>query len=243
MNKEAHKVLSLTIWEQATRLSRAPLLFTPKELKEAYDEADKISAIETFSDGAERIGQDGTPPTEGFKKLLMNVSSITSEKAKARENLRTYVRQRLRQGELIGYGFEPPRRMDSQPFEIPRNCWHGRIDWVAATLNGEGLEFIEVRLIASLKREQLIATLSQLDLQQAKTVGRPKIGPHIEAAFKSLHQANKIDVSASAKSHFPMVQLQLRKMYPDIYPPERMLSNEGIRAHFSPLFNELKEQQ
>lgn len=238
MSHKASEPLQFKIWNHAIYLSRAPLFFAPEALKQAYDEAHEVSAIEMFSEGTEKISKDGTPPAEGFQQLLMNVSSINNKKAKAREALQLFVGQHLRRGNLIGYGFEPPRKMDSQPFEIPRSCWSGRIVWFESKLSGQGLEFVEVRVITPKKREAVLHATSDIFIE-TRPPGRPGVGAAIEVAFHALLANGEIDSSASQSSHYPKLRSWLAINTPDLSTPADKISDKTLYKYFSPLFRGL----
>ena len=240
---DAMTLNNINFWQAGVPLSRAPFNASSHELKKRYNEALSTSYMEAIVQASKAERDAGK---EGFEALIGSMQSaqpLLSERSNIIDEMRAPIEKHLLLGNLIGFGFEPPRKMESQPFEIPRNCWKGWIDWAGSKVRGEGLEFVEVRLITAQKKARLGAPQSAADTIETRQVGRPGIGPHVAEAFKILNEAGKIETSASAKSHFPLVRRLLSQTYPDVYPLGHKISDEGIRAHFSPLFKALKKSR
>jgi len=222
-------------------ISRAPYAYAPKSEKEEHKRLHGVSAIELATKAAEETQASGITGWEALNAALSASSPILSARTEWDNRMRAFVLHHLEHGNLFAYGFEPPRRLDSQSLEIPTVSWKGNVQWNKACLSAQGLEFVEIRILSKQRRDEIVAdqsTRSELDKRQ---VGRPSIKLHIQEAFSDLEGSGKIDVNESAKSHFPLVREHMRSTYPDLYPKDGKLGDEGIRSHFSPLFKALKK--
>ena len=229
------------IWEKGVQLNRSPRAFSPKAEKQEYDRLYSLSAIEAFSNAAEQASKTGLTGLEGFNASISSATTITSARSKWNERMRRFVHHHLLHDNLFGYGFEPPRKIDSQPLEIPKVCWNGQIRWDKNTLASDGLEFVQIRLVSKEARLKLL----DLSAQATNVIksGRPSIREHVKEAFDDLLANDLIDPSVAAKNHFELVRKWLRAHKPEAGYTCTKPSNEGIRAHFSPLFNELKKSK
>ena len=76
---------------------------------------------------------------------------------------------------------------------------------------------------------------------EPKRTGLPTIKNDVEATFHALNALGEINVNLSAKAHYELVRQHLRSVHPKTYSEDGKPGDEGIRAHFSPLFKALKE--
>lgn len=229
------------LWEKGVQLNRSPRAFSPKAEKQEYDRLHSLSAMEAFSNAAEQASETGLTGWEAFNASMSSARAITSARSKWDERMRRFVHHHLLHDNLFGYGFEPPRKMDSQPLEIPKVCWNGHIGWEKNTLASDGLEFVHVRLLTKETRLKLL----DLSVQTTTVIkaGRPSIREHVKEAFDDLLANDLIDPSVAAKNHFELLRKWLRAHKPEAGYTSTKPSDEGIRAHFSPLFNELKKNR
>jgi hypothetical protein len=231
------------LWNRGMHLRRAPYAYAPKSDKEEHKRLHGVSAIELTTKAAEDTAASGLTGWEAMNAIMSASSPILSARTELDNRMRAFVLHHLEHGNLFAYGFEPPRRLDSQSLEIPTAYWKGNIHWSKASLSAQGLEFTEIRILSKQLRDELTAeqsTRADLDKRQA---GRPSIKLHIQEAFSDLNDTNNIDINFPAKSHYPLIREHMRNMHPDLYPEDRKLGDEGIRFHFSPLFNELKKSR
>ncbi|MCD9149256.1 hypothetical protein [Pseudophaeobacter flagellatus] len=227
------------LWQRGIRLNQAPHSFAPKADKAEYKRLYEASAITAWSDAMAKMQETGRSGVDAVSEVLTEPQKILSARTEWDDRMRKFILHHLTHGNLFGYGFEPPRRMESQPYEIPAAYWAGRVRWDNATLTVNGLEFIEVRVLATQVRDRLVGISHETttDLQR----GRPSIKADVEEAFATLLQKGLIDISKSAKSHFPLVRQCLQTIQPGASYSDTKPGDEGIRTHFSPLFNELKK--
>jgi hypothetical protein len=231
------------LWDRGTCLNRAPYAYSPKSEKEAYKRLHDVSAIEAATKAAEETQASGTTGWEALNAIIDASNPILSGRTEWNNRMREFVLHHLERGNLFAYGFEPPRRLDSQSIQIPATYWKGNIQWSKASITAQGLEFVEIRILSKQLRDKLTAeqsTRAELDKRQA---GRPSIKLHIHEAFSDLKNSSNIDINLPAKSHYPLIREHMRNTHPDLYPKDRKLGDEGIRSHFSPLFNELKKNR
>ena len=154
--------------------------------------------------------------------------------------MRDFILHHLRNENLIGLGFEPPRRMESEPHWIPTSFWDGMVQWEKNRLTAQGIVFEEVRLITRMTYENL-QTPSEQPQEPPVAPGRPSIKAYIEDAFHGLHADGQIDVSQPLKAHYPLVRHWLQAHRAEFEANDSNPPDEGIRKHFSPLFKALKQ--
>jgi hypothetical protein len=231
------------LWERGIHLSRAPFAYAPKSEKEEHKRLHGVSAIEAATKAVEETQTSGTTGLETFKAMIGASNPILTARTDWNVRMRAFILHHLEHGNLFAYGFEPPRRMDSQSIELPTAYWKGNIRWDKAILSAQGLEFVEIRILSKQLRNELAAEPSAHAELEKPQAGRPSIKLHIHEAFSDLENSGNIDINVSAKSHYPLIREHMRKTHPDLYPKDRKLGDEGIRYHFSPLFNELKKNR
>jgi hypothetical protein len=229
------------LWEIGVRLNRAPYAFSPKSEKLEYDRLHGTSTIEALVSAAERANETGLTGWDALNASLATVRPMTSARSDWNERMRKLIHHHLLHENLFGYGFEPPRTMESQPFKIPKACWNGHIRWDNDTLSSDGLEFVHVRLLSEEARSKFLAEKSETTT--SVRAGRPSIKEHVQEAFDALAAIGLIDTSAAARKHFEPIRDWLRTNKPDAGYTDGIPSNEGIRAHFAPLFNELRKNR
>ncbi|MCK4713209.1 MAG: hypothetical protein KAT26_10050, partial [Marinosulfonomonas sp.] len=83
--------------------------------------------------------------------------------------------------------------------------------------------------------------LKSAESAAARNIGRPSLHPYVVAAFEGLSQAGLINTEQSAKSHFAAVRNWIAANSPNCHLEPEDIGDEGIRGHFSPLFNALKK--
>ncbi|AGI73765.1 hypothetical protein OA238_c38180 [Octadecabacter arcticus 238] len=229
------------LWNRGMHLSRAPYAYAPKSEKEEHKRLHSVSASELIAKAAEETAASGLTSWEVVNAMMGASNPILSARMELDNRMRAFVLHHLEHGNLFAYGFEPPRRLDSQSLEIPSAYWKGHIKWNKACLSAQGLEFIEIRILSKQLRDKLIAVQSTHTELDKRPVGRPSMKLHIQEAFSALEKSGKIDINEPAKPHFRLVREHMRNAHPDLYPKAHKLGDEGIRSHFAPLFNELRK--
>lgn len=232
----------LTLWQRGIYLGKAPFAFAPKAEKEEYGRLHDASALQAASEAAQAAAAAKSDISflEGLNAAVRGARPIASARADWDNRMRKFVLHHLKHGNLYAFGFEPPRRMDSQPVEVPATYWSGTIRWDKASLSVQGLEFVEIRIVSRQLRNQLLER-GNVEVTAVSSVGRPTVGPSVQAAFKALEKAGEIDLSASQQSHFPKVRSWLETNFPNLSVPAAKISDKTIHKYFSPLFNDLKK--
>lgn len=230
----------LTLWQRGIRLNKAPYSYAPKEDKAEYKRLHETSAITAFSDAMTRMQETGRSGVDAMSEAFSEPQQILSARAKWDDRMRKFILHHLTQGNLFAYGFEPPRKMDSQPVEILPAYWRGHIRWDKASLTVQGLEFVEIRIVLRQLRDEVL-NRKKIDLTPPQPAGRPTVGPSVKAAFAALHKAGEIDVTASQQSHYPKIRSWMELNVPNLSVPASEIADQTLQKHFSPLFNSLKK--
>jgi hypothetical protein len=230
----------LPLWERGVRLNHAPYSFAPKAEKEEHQRLHKESAIEAMAASVENLKAQGRTGPSVFQEALAGPQKILSARAEWDDRMRKFILHHLKHGNLFAYGFEPPRKMDSLPFEIPASYWNGRVQWDKASLSSQGIELIEICVVSRQLRDSILNVTDE-DQTGSQAAGRPTVGPAIKAAFKSLQEAGEIDINASQQSHYPKVRRWLEQNATNLSVPPSEIAGKTIHKHFSPLFKELRK--
>lgn len=229
---------TIQLWESGVYLSKAPYAYAHEELKEQYDQAFKASAFQTYFESLRLASEQGKTGVDALSDAANDATPLRNEQTKARDAVEAFAKHHLLKGNLIAYGFEPPRRVESQPHQISAECWSGSIRWQKSTLSAQGLVFEEIRVVSRSVQERVL-TKDQMEYEPTKPQGRPTVGPAIEAAFLALNKAGEIDATASQSSHYPRVRSWLAANFPDLKTPPSKISEKTLYRYFSPLFRRL----
>ncbi|WP_424177139.1 hypothetical protein [Yoonia sp. TsM2_T14_4] len=229
------------IWANGIPMSRAWYAYAHADLKEKWNAAQNKSAMTAFEKGVEEAKMKDRPLSEVFMSGIVGSREILTEREKVRKSLQTNIINHVKLGRLLSFGFEPPRSLSSVPVAIPPDVWKGHVDWTASSLSGQSLQFIEVRLISPEGQDRLVEEALLSVEMERRQAGRPSIKLDVQKAFSALEKLGGIDVERSAKAHFPLIRQHMRTTNPDRYPESYKLGDEGIRSHFTPLFNELRK--
>lgn len=151
-----------------------------------------------------------------------------------------WIVQQLRSGAIIGLGFEPPRRINSDPILIPKQNWRFGLGPAPEKLSVDGLNFAEIRALPRAMVERIEADWKAATFPPHPA---PKRGPRGSAidlfeAFQALHAAGRIDPQASAMSHYPAIRDWLQHHHPDAGYSATKPSDETIRKTFQPMFDQ-----
>lgn len=230
------------LWRASYPLSRSWLGFASGEDQARWKELLEVSAMETLFVGLKAASESDVDDSQKILQASSGSQKILSDRKAHKEKLQQSVLKSIEGGYLHGFGFEPPRTLDTVPVAIPKRAWLGKKDWEKDTLTFESIKLIEVRLITNARRNEILEH-GQVDKTPARSPGRPGIRRAVEDAFEALQEAGKIDTGKSMKSHFPAVRHWLNINRPDLSAPAATLTDEGIRAYFSPKFKGLKESR
>lgn len=228
-----------TMWENGRSLKNSPRAFSPKADKEEYDRLHNLSAIEIFTQASEDAIGKGISGLDAFNASTSAISPLLSARSEWATRAQGFIIHHLLQENLYGFGFEPPRIMCSQPFEIPSACWKGQIRWHKDELTSDGLKFSHIRVLSKAVRLRLIN--SEVDTASLNKPGRPGYKIQILKAYAALNAAGKIDPRNSLQSHYPSVIEWLDLNLPEGEQLEKPPSNKTLQKHLSSLFNGLKK--
>lgn len=230
------------IWDAAIPLSRAALHYAPKDLKVQWAELSKgnpvVEGLKAYREARKANWLDA------MNDFVSASHAVSEPQDRIIKETKSLLLAHIKAGRVLGLGYEPPRRIASIPVYVPAEYWQGWVDWEASVVSHGTLKFVDVRVITPQAAQPILLKFKANELQMIegspRPVGRPSIKAHVETAFAALTNAGAIDASKSAKSHFLIVRQWIIKN--SSYDAEA-LSDEGIRAHFSPLFSELKKDR
>lgn len=239
-------------WEEGTPLNEAPLRYASDEL---YARWEQVSAEFTSEDAQKTLGTE--PATSSWLETIAHAASSFEEFQAPQNDVKALLEQTLLNGlyhgKFTAFAFEPPRKVASAPFKIPPYFWQGSVSWGNSELRYQGLHFVEVRVVrhdfeplAILfgEREAGPESIPKPVPERTNALpGRPSIKSLVTDAFQALSAGNRIDCTASALSHYPLIRHWIKTNCADAGSKAENLSNEGIRAYFSPLFKELKKNR
>ncbi|MBR9653556.1 hypothetical protein [Thalassovita aquimarina] len=234
------------LWNAGIYLSQADRSFAPENLRKAWEEASKKSALHAMQDKMEELKETQVDFTKKLEAMLGAVNEVSRPKDDILKKMRELVVNWLKRGDLVAYGFEKPRRMASIPYELPAQLWHGRIDWFDSSLSSQSLELVQIRVLS----KAMIDKVTTAALPNSETlaepvqpaIGRPTIQPQIKAAYLSVASSEKLDKTMSLKTVAEHVRLQLAQDNPDLQVTENKPSYETIRRVISPLWKEHTKQ-
>jgi hypothetical protein len=235
----------LQLWQKSHWLGRSKEAYAKHFHNEAWTEAKEIRGNKHWLElvvtglGKAYAESDGDPAQ--ISKQANKMAAIEKPLSDLLEQAGSQILAHLRKGTYRGFGFDRPRTVDTSPVLIPPECWSGTVIWQNNELRFQSLKFSDVRLRMVAEK---IVTLTDRSLAKPEPAkGRPTIKPYVEAAFHALNKKEKIDCSKSASSHFDLVRDWIASNIPDCPKPAHEIGNEGIRAHFSPLFKALKKNR
>jgi len=230
-----------TLWRSSVSLSKAWETFAHPTRLERWKAAKSRSKMKAFEDAAPAAGES----EQGILGVLSNALIPVAEIAKEQETVRAEMRVALigfvRQGHLFAYGYEPPRKLASQPVALPLAVWSGRIDWSESRVSYAGLIFEQVRITTKRIRNEILERPNVVASPNTPKVGRPGVGPEIEVVCRQMIAEGLIDPSHSQKSYFPMIRERLDRKFPNLSVPAGHIKDQTIRNYFSPIFKELPE--
>lgn len=235
-------------------MSRAPLHFAPKDIRDKWRELSSLSALKAGADHLEMTVTRGKSLFDVLGTTLTGMQAVLIPRAETASAAENHLLRRILDEQFLTLGFEYPRKMTSTVVEIPSNYWRGIVRWDRSELICQSLHFVEVRLIprhvipAAVADKQARADSMKNTARNAghdmpSAIGRPSIKEHVTDAFNALHKKGQIRPQDSAKSHYPLVRQWLREHRPDLRVTDTKPSDEGIRAHFAPLFDAISTRR
>lgn len=230
-----------TLWKHGTLLSNAWVKFAHPDTLKRWQEVSAQSASESFVKAAETAPIERANFFESLAATIGPAAEIARAQSEVRKTMQAALVGYIKKGLVFAYGFEPPRTLASVPVSLPVSVWSGEIDWTQSRLSYSGLNFEQVRLVPFRVRDGLLQRPAPIKQTPAQKVGRPGVGPEIEAACRALIEAGKVDVTKSAKSHFAAIRQALRQHEEGLSVPPQHISDKTLSRYFTPFFNALKE--
>lgn len=234
MSQPKHPSHAMQLWQKGVRIKATRLELADPQLLGQLDELSKITIMSGMSSEAA-----SKPVTNGeyLPLLADSIKAAADASTKCREinyQIDRNFMNIVRSGDLRCFAFESPRRMSSEPVEMQREHWTHFPNWETGEFKANGLHLIELRILQTQYTPEVEHSSETL-----ASPGRPSIKRYVDDAFDDLHSKGKIELGASAKSHYPMIRQWISERTSDF--DAKPLSDEGIRGHFSPRFNELKK--
>lgn len=128
-------------------------------------------------------------------------------------------------GHLHALGFEPPRRLKSEPVVIPPEFLRAGVNWEKDTIKVGELSFVEVRLAKPQTEQNALPTQTKL--------GRKSRKEYYFECFSALESAGNLDPTISIKSVFPRIRDWLAQNHPDEFPNRNVGSDKTIYKYFN----------
>lgn len=232
------KSLALVLWEKALPVSRGRVRLAPEEKRTRWEAAHRNFWVEDV-----RTAMPGGQPSAS--DLSNAVAATFGSRREIDTAIDEWVTRQLQSGAIIGLGFEPPRRMNSEPAIIPAECWRHGIQSGSHKLQIDGLTFTEIRILPRTAAERIKATW---EIETVPPHPAPKRGPRgsatdIAESFEALQLAGKIDIDASAKSHYPAVRDWLQYYHPGAGYSATKPTDETVRKTFQPMFDQVRRKR
>lgn len=130
----------------------------------------------------------------------------------------------VKQGALLAYGYQAPRRLEDQPVAVPLALWRQVVRWNTNEIEGEGLKIIGVRLI-SLRTVQSLCN----DSPPAQDRGRPTREPEILAAYDTLIRSGIVKPDDTVKTKAAAIRAHVKSQHAGPDSRTDGLSDEAIR--------------
>ena len=233
----------LSLWNAATPMQSAPLAFAPPPLRERWNELLKISAMEQANTALGRVAPDSNW-LDILGAALAGANDVLAPRGEVLREAQSILIGHLLAERVIAIGFEPPRVLKSVPTLIPTYVWKSYVHWDTSEISFGSLKFLDVRIISQSRAETIreaTRATEKLAIPAPKaSQGRPTIYPHVKAAFDALESTGRINIRSSARSHYDEIRQWISA---NTSCDADSLSDEGIRAHFSPLFKSLKNSR
>ena len=132
---------------------------------------------------------------------------------------------KLRERKLILIGYEPPRRVDDEPIEVPNEVIQSPflIDWISSEISGSGLTFVAVRVVPA----NVIPELGRIEPR--KRLGRRSRKAEIIGTHSRLCAEGKIDRDDLLETVASLIYEDLKHL------GTSGLSSKTIKRHVSSL--------
>jgi hypothetical protein len=174
-------------WPKCISLSQVLGRLGPPDVRQRYadlrEETSTLAVLRSVLEHGEVI--DG----------LGAASARLSAFREVQDGQKRLVLEAIRQGTLLAYGYEHPRRIADRPVAVPLTLWRHRVHWDKGEIEGEGIKVIGVRVV-TLKTVQAL----NHDTPQPKDRGRPTREAQILAAHDLLLETGIIKQNDTFKA-------------------------------------------
>ena len=103
-------------------------------------------------------------------------------------------------------------------------------------MSGQGLDFIEVRLLPAQWEAKILGALGAPDTANRRGQGRPTVKPFIDEAYEALRAAGHIQAAPSMAAVSDLIRSWLVEVYPDRAGQFEKLADETIRLQVTDRF-------
>lgn len=158
----SNQSIEMYLWERATRLSRSIDRYLPSGYIEqviAEDNEARKTRVDKFvakSDANNKFLQ-----SREFVTLMDAFSHTLVKPNLERSESQLFVLRELWNGNLIGWGFHPPRVITDKPFQIPTSSWGGNINWNQDTMSHDGMDFVALRVMPIEQADEYVSKFNQ----------------------------------------------------------------------------------
>ena len=218
----------LKFWEKGQPLNEALIRFASSEIKYF----------------PQQYNSDQLTPTN-FIAMLKNITDATEYEMKLKTNLFN----KIKNGDLIAVGYEPPMKSSDYPIIIPLHVWdNAEINRKKSSIAGNGLNFLSVRIIKKSISEKINKKSNTPKIKLPapniveKLVGRPSQKKDLINTFEWMIKNNRIDKSKSLKAHESELNLALERVNPNSKYIGH-LNYKTINRHLGARFNQYKKSQ
>ena len=209
------------IWENGVSLRVAFREFGNRDLLNEYD-ATHSSEIHFVAPEIYGEHPDLQPDKSNQQELI---SEIHRHKTDACSEIEYHLCRDFKAGRLLGVGYSLPRQPTDKPAFIPKDVWECEVDFQQNLVNGNGLEFVEVRVYktgdgGNSRRQQ----------------GRPSREAQIIQAFENLLNEGALDVSKSRAQYFDLIRAKVAALYPHEAENTKGLNDKTLYRVLGPLW-------
>lgn len=213
---------SKSAWESGVTLSKAIELFSDEGRFNEYMQLEQLNSIKLEIGGPQKINlKPILPVREEFEAMAVRHIALPGL-------LQEDVLKRLKDGSLVGFGFQLPRVRNDAAILINHTDWDtGSVNWANSYLFSNGREFEEVRVVESRTTPTAIQTAGEYQ-ETAKQPGRPPLTGEIRDAIRRLRDNGQF-IDKPLKANYENVRNVIRQNNCHIDASDRGPSDETIR--------------
>ena len=240
MSRDSDGIRYRKLWERGMHLWPALFKLAHPEIRKQYEEVEtarlKFSDIKLGeTDGINDCNDFGDRVDLFFNKM-QPVMDGWSERDNALSAMQKNVGGYIQQGRILAFGFQVPRSVEDHPWPIPKELWGHSVKWDSGRVSGQGLDFIEVRLMPAQWEPKILGELGAPDTANRRGQGRPTVKPFIDEAYEALRAAGHIEPAPSMAAVGDLIRSWLAEAYPDRAGQFKNLAGETIRIQITDRF-------